>query len=47
MHSLGPERRRYGQLRLLLSLSYAIAAFIAGFIYDRAGYGEVSLVFPR
>jgi PPP family 3-phenylpropionic acid transporter len=46
MHTLGPERRRYGRLRLLLSLSYAIAAFAAGFLYDRAGYGEVFLVFP-
>ena len=46
MHALGRERHRYGSLRLLLSLSYAIAAFIAGVIYDRAGYGVVSLVFP-
>ena len=46
MHALGRERHRYGSLRLLLSLSYAIAAFIAGVIYDRAGYGAASLVFP-
>ena len=46
MHALGNERHRYGHLRLLQSLSYAIAAFIAGVIYDWAGYGAVSLVFP-
>ncbi len=46
MHALGDERHRYGHLRLLQSLSYAIAAFIAGVIYDRAGYGAASLVFP-
>ena len=40
MHALGAERRRYGRLRLLLSLSYAIAAFIAGFISDRPGTGR-------
>ena len=46
MHALGKERHRYGRLRLLQSLSYAIAAFVAGVIYDRAGYGVASLVFP-
>jgi MFS family permease len=46
MHTLGNERNRYGHLRLLQSLSYAIAAFIAGVIYDWAGYGAASLVFP-
>ena len=43
---LAPSATSYGRLRLLQSLSYAIAAFIAGFIYDRAGYGEAALVFP-
>jgi MFS transporter, PPP family, 3-phenylpropionic acid transporter len=46
MHALGKERHRYGRLRLLQSLSYAIAASVAGVIYDRAGYGVASLVFP-
>ena len=46
MHSLGNERHRFGHLRLLQSFSYAVAAFIAGVIYDRAGYGAVALVFP-
>lgn len=46
MHTLGNERRRYGHLRLMQSLSYAIAAFIAGVIYDWAGYGAASIVFP-
>ena len=42
MHALGDERHRYGHLRLLQSLSYAIAAFAAGVIYDRAGYGAAA-----
>jgi hypothetical protein len=46
MHALGAKRHRYGHLRLLQSLSYAIAAFAAGVIYDRAGYGAAALVFP-
>ena len=46
MNALGAERCRYGRLRLLLSLSYAVAAFVAGVIYDRAGYGAISVVFP-
>ncbi len=46
MHALGNERHRYGHLRLLQSLSYAIAAFTAGVIYDWAGYRAASLVFP-
>ena len=46
MHALGYERHRYGHLRLLQSLSYAIAAFAAGVIYDRAGYRAAALVFP-
>jgi PPP family 3-phenylpropionic acid transporter len=46
MHALGNERHRYGHLRLMQSSSYAIAAFIAGVIYDRAGYGSASIVFP-
>ena len=35
MHALAVERPSYDSLRLLQSLSYAIAAYIAGFIYDR------------
>jgi MFS family permease len=46
MHALGNERDRYGHLRLLQSLSYAVAAFVAGVVYDRAGYGAASIVFP-
>ena len=46
MHALGDERHRYGHLRPLQSLSYAIAAFAAGVIYDRAGYGAAAQVFP-
>jgi MFS family permease len=46
MHALRNERHRYGLLRLMQSLSYAIAAFIAGVIYDWVGYGAASIVFP-
>ena len=32
------DRRRYGQVRVLTSLSFALASIGAGFLYDRAGF---------
>lgn len=32
------DRRRYGRVRLLTSLSFAIASIAAGFLYDQAGF---------
>ena len=32
------DRRRYGRVRLLTSLSFAISSIVAGFIYDTAGF---------
>ncbi len=32
------DRRRYGRVRLLTSLSFAIASIAAGFFYDQAGF---------
>lgn len=36
--------RQYGPLRALASLSFAVGAIVAGFVYDRAGYAAVPLV---
>ena len=46
MFALGIERHRYGHLRLLQSLSYAVAAFVVGILYDRTGYRAAGIVFP-
>jgi PPP family 3-phenylpropionic acid transporter len=45
MRELGSERESYGRLRLLLSFSYAVAAFVVGTLYDRVGYGAAYFVF--
>ena len=45
MLELGSERESYGRLRLLLSFSYAVAAFVVGILYDRVGYGAAYFVF--
>ena len=45
MRELGSERESYGRLRLLLSFSYAVAAFVVGILYDRTGYGAAYLAF--
>ena len=36
--------RQYGPLRALASLSFAVGAIVAGFVYDGAGYAAVPLV---
>lgn len=35
--------REYGRVRLLTSLSFALAAIVAGFVYDRTGYAPAHL----
>jgi PPP family 3-phenylpropionic acid transporter len=42
--ALQAPERQYGALRALASLSFAIGAIAAGFLYDRAGYAAVPVV---
>ena len=37
--------RDYPRIRMLTSLSFAVASVTCGFLYERAGYGSVSLLF--
>ena len=39
------SRSAYGRVRLLTSLSFAIAAVVTGFLYDRTGYGLAFVLF--
>jgi MFS transporter, PPP family, 3-phenylpropionic acid transporter len=36
---LTDPRRHYGRIRMLASLSFAVAAILVGILYDRTGYG--------
>lgn len=38
VNALGDRGRGYARVRLLSSLSFALASIIAGFVYDRTGY---------
>ena len=38
-------RRDYARVRLMSSLSFAIAAIVAGFVYDRTGYAPMPILF--
>ncbi len=40
-----PDRRQYPRVRILTSLSFAIAVIALGFVYDRTGFGPVPIVF--
>lgn len=45
VNSLRDPGSEYGRIRLLASLSFAIATIAAGFLYDRLGYSVASLVY--
>jgi PPP family 3-phenylpropionic acid transporter len=38
-------RRDYARVRLMSSLSFAVAAIVAGFVYDRTGYTPMPILF--
>lgn len=45
INALGDRQRDYPRIRVLTSVSFAIAVIVFGFLYDRTGFGPVPIVF--
>jgi PPP family 3-phenylpropionic acid transporter len=45
VNALASDQRSYARLRLLTSLGFAAPSIVAGFLYDRLGYGPAPVLF--